>query len=250
MLKFRADRHRVVIDGLTLLVGPLRDFYYSQSDDGAATDVLSYVHLVAQVDPDAPYFQARMDEVYILAAKGIWGLNYEERIKLDDYDHLVDAYVEAFDKPEVRLLRVYNHKIDQIQDMIEKTDPQIEKSTNLKIGTFTYVSNTEKLSKMMRELGPIMDQRDEIVERVKQTREKDKKIRGGKTESYLERKRRTKPSNRQPDEQSTPQQQAPQQQSVPEKQRKEADSVKGEAPGPDPTSSIIGDVGGGLRKSI
>lgn len=189
MLRFSQSTHRIMVDPVSLMIQELNDIYYGTEDKGHATDVLSYIHLVSQIDPEAPYFASRKDEVVELAARDIWGTDYRTRIDPSVFDDSIVAYLTAFDKPEVRIMRVFNHKIDQLQTMLEGTTPIIEKSTNQKAGTFTYVSNTKFITQVMSDLTDLMDGRDALQARIQQTQQKENKIWGGRRQSFLDKKR-------------------------------------------------------------
>lgn len=192
MLKFDLSSHRIVVDPKSLMISELREVYENDSDPlkRNAINILSYIHLASQIDPAAPYFSAREDEVETLAAIDIFGRDYAERgVVLDSFLNLTQAYQKAFEKPENRIVKSFNHKLDQLQDMLEKVRPEIEKSINLKTGTFTYVSNTRSIMQVMKDLDEVMDAKEQLEERIKDKRLKDVKIRGGKKESYLEKTR-------------------------------------------------------------
>lgn len=178
-----------MVDAKSLLIRELSEVYYGTENKGWATDVLSYVHLVSQIDPDAPYFNSREDEVSELAARDIWGKDYAERVDLSAFDDVVAAYMTAYDKPENRMLRVFNHKIDQFQTVLDETDPEIQKSTNLKTGTFNFVSNTRAMTQLMKEINNLMDEKDALQQRIKQIQTKDHKVWGDRRQSILDKKR-------------------------------------------------------------
>lgn len=189
MLKFNLSTHRVMVDAKTLLIKELNDVYYATEDKGVATDILSYVHLVSQIDSDAPYFQAREDEVAELAATDIWGHDYAKRVDISQWDNVVVAYLNGFDKPENRMLRGFNKKLDQLQTMLENVVPEIEKSINMKTGTFNFVSNTRAITQVMKEITVLMDTKEDLIERIKLVRTKDAKIWGNRKQSILDKQR-------------------------------------------------------------
>lgn len=189
MLTFNLSTHRIAVDAKSLMIKELNSIYYGTENKGHATDVLSYIHLVSQIDPDAPYFSAREDEVAELVARDIWGKDYVTRIDISAFDDDVAAYLTAFDKPEYRMLRVFNNKIDQFQTMLEDTKPEIERSQNMKTGTFTYASNTRAMTQVMKEINNLIDERDTLLERIKQTQSKEAKVWGGRRQSILDKKR-------------------------------------------------------------
>lgn len=189
MLTFNLSTHRVMVDAKSLMIRELNDIYYGTEDKGYATDVLSYIHLVSQIDADAPYFSAREDEVTELVARDIWGKDYTHKVDVSTFDDCVAAYLTAFDKPEYRMLRVFNTKIDQFQTMLEDTKPEIEKSINMKTGTFTFASNTRAMTQVMKEINNLIDERDALLERIKQTQTKEAKVWGGRKQSILDKKR-------------------------------------------------------------
>lgn len=193
MLKFNIVSGRVTVDPKSLMIKELRDIYEADNDPlkWISTDILSYIHIVSQIDPDAPFFGARLDEVEVLAANNIWGSDWKRNsANLSEFHPVIEAYVDAFDKAEVRIIRSYGRKIDQLQDMIDDVDPKIEKSTNLKSGTFTYVSNTNPLMKVMKEIRIIANEKKKLEDALRQGAESDTKRWGGRSESYLEKKKK------------------------------------------------------------
>lgn len=192
MLKFDLSSHRIVVDPKSLMISELRECYDNDPDPlkRGAIDVLSYVHLVSQIDPSAPYFSAREDEVETLAAIDIFGRDYDKRLViLDSFLTLTQAYQKAFEKPENRIVKTFNHKLDQLQDMLADVKPEIQKSINGKTGTFTFVSNTRAIMQVMKDLDEVMDAKEQLEERIKDKRLKEVKIRGNKKESFLEKTR-------------------------------------------------------------
>ena len=179
MFRFIISQKRVEIDPVSLMVKEFNDFYYS-NDPGHASDVFSYIHLASQIDMSAPLFGARTDEAKQLAARYIWGIDYENIVNYEDFDGLLDVYFETHDTPEVRVYRAFNRKIDQIQDMLDTTEPKIEKSINQKTGTFTIVSNGGVITKMMKELKTILNDRDELEQRMRGEKKKEASIVTGK----------------------------------------------------------------------
>lgn len=199
MLKLNLTNHRITIDPLSLTIEPLRKVYEEDEDPlkRRSTDILSYVHLVSRIDMEAPFFSARADQVEELSAINIWGKNYKHaHPDLSVFRYLIEAYLEAFDRPEVRIVVAYNDKIDQLQDMVEETVPAIEKSSNKTSGTFTYVSNTTQLMKVMKEIRVIINEKNELEEMIRQGAEKDTKRWGGRSESFLEKKKKRNSTNK------------------------------------------------------
>lgn len=188
MLSFGTSRGRIVIDPKSLFIKEFRDLWASV-ELSKATDILTYVHISAQIDPDAPFFSSRSDEVQQLAAKNTWGEKYEETININEYDYLIDAYLDSFEKAESRMLRSFDNKIDQFTDLLADTTPEISKSTNAKLGTFTYVTNVKSVISVMKEIRSLIKEKREIESIIKEESHKESKVWGQKRSSYLEKKK-------------------------------------------------------------
>ncbi len=209
MLKFNLQNHRIYIDPLSLTVKELRDIYNSDPTETkfAAIDQLSYIHLVSQIDPEAPLFSARKDEVERLAASNVWGKDYLTiHPDLAVFHDAVKAYLEAFDRAEVRIVRAYGNKLDEFEDLLDTVKPELVKSVNNKTGAVTFTSNAAVIMKVMKDIRPIMVEKKELEEFMTQTSTKESKKWGGKTDSYLERKKKNKSVQniRKPNEEQKP----------------------------------------------
>lgn len=191
MLKFSMSSHRITVDPKSLMIAELRDIYDSDTDllKRQAVNILTYVHLASQIDPEAPYFSAREDEVQELVAMDVWGREWKTTQSIDGFDVLIEAYRLAYEKPENRMVQTFNHKLDQLHDMLANVRPEIEKSVNQKTGSFNYVTNTKAIMQVMKDLDEVMDAKEQLEERIKNKRNSEVKIRGQKKESFLEKKR-------------------------------------------------------------
>ncbi len=192
MLKFMRDRHRIVIDPMSLTIKPLMDIWISDptEDKVEATKLLTYVHLVSQIDQNAPYAKVEQDEVYRLVKKELYG-NYDHEFEApyteDKLDEVVLHYQSAFELPEEATVRSYNQKIYETKRLIDSTEIVIEKVVAR--GITTFVSNSPILNKMLLDVVKIAKARDEMKAIVvkQNTRDFGK---ANKKMSFLEKRRR------------------------------------------------------------
>ena len=96
----------------------------------------------------------------------------------------IDDYKKAYETVDVRMDKVYSHKLDQIAQVIEETTPQIRENYNDKTGAVTFATNLPLLQKVMTEYGQLMEAREKLREK----NVKESRTRGGKAPSYIEKK--------------------------------------------------------------
>lgn len=205
MIRFIKGQRDVEIDAKSLILKPLRDIYYAQEDRTSATKILTYIHVVSQVDPDAPFYEVREDEIRELAARNIWGPDWKQEAEggLGQYEQLIADYLNAYDKPERRGVRIYNNLLDQIDDLIVSTPPSISKSINVNTGTFSWQQNTKAITDLMKSKNSIVKERDELADRIKNSGQKNAKVRGEKALSFSEKKQLERELRGNNDEQRT-----------------------------------------------
>ena len=187
------ESHRVTVDPVSLNLDCLRQIWVEDVDDRKekAVKYLSFIHICSQIDREAPFANADPTEVIKLAKKDIFG-DYEFDFNSDwvfDEDFMsksVADYQLAFEKAEDAVIRTFNKKIYQLNEVIDKTEPEITKSVTR--GTVTYVSNTTILNKVMIDMIKVIKTRDEIYATViKDSTKGDRK--GGRKLSQLEKRR-------------------------------------------------------------
>lgn len=188
-MEFDIAHGRIRVKPETLMLAKLRDIY--EADDspnkGLATDILTYVHIAAQIDETAPFFGAREDEIKELAKMNVWH-GRECPFDLAMVDAAIDEYRKSKEVGEMRILKIFNRKIDQIQDRIDAVTPQIVEKTDAR-GNFTgFASNMGMITKVMAELNPLLDEKDKLVQRMKKQSEAEKTFRAGKKQNLLERR--------------------------------------------------------------
>lgn len=188
MLKYIFDKQRIIIDPLTIQIRSMKDIWENDTSKSKDTafKFLTYIHLVSQIDEQAPYHTSAFDEVRPLVKKDIFGdyeFEFEESVN-DMLEDAIDEYQKAFEPIEKRALRVFTMKIDQIRLTIEGTEPKIKES-NIR-GVISFASNFPLLDKMMQGIGPLMDTRDEMEARMRKEKSQDSKVRGDKKLSLIE----------------------------------------------------------------
>lgn len=190
MLKFSLERGRVFIDPLSIQVRGLNQIYERDTSLGkeTATKALTYIHLVAQIDPDAPYFNAPFNEVRPLVKKDLYD-DYE--IEFDDEEFVEDCiadYQKAYEESGARAARVVAKKIDEIIDEMDNKKIEVVRSSNR--GTVTFASNFAIFQKMADSLNDMMLQQKKLEEMLKKENKADIKTRGAKRLSRQEQKLR------------------------------------------------------------
>ena len=165
MLKFTMSNHRVTVDPGSLTLECLRLIWVADKTKikEDATKLLTYIHIVSQIDEDAPFAKVDPSEVSSLAKKEIFGVyEYEFDAPFDEnyMEEAVTSYQLAFEIPEEAAVRSFNKKIYEIQKKIDITEIKIEETVVR--GTKTYVTNFNIINKMMQDLSKITKARDEL----------------------------------------------------------------------------------------
>lgn len=194
MMEFDMIKRRVRIKAKSITIDALSRIWEADKSEekDEATKYLTYVHLVSQIDPEAPYYRAAFDEVRILAKRDIWK-NYDHEFEQGEEDILeeaIDQYRNAYESVGNRTVRIFDIKIDQIRNVIESTEPVITPSTVR--GVTTYASNFPILNKMMQELTNLMDTKEALEARVNKQTSEGGTVRAGRTLSLVEKKLKEK----------------------------------------------------------
>lgn len=186
MIKFDIEGSKVIISPETLTIKAFRDIWdYDKSPDKElASRMLTFVYHF--MDLDSPFAGADYKERYELcrAENGLPKDMSEEESKLleeacrmYDEEHLNDS-------AEKRFLRIWDEKIDQLRELVERTTPEI-KSFISKTGEVKYTTNTSILTKIMNEMDALMKTKEALEARLK-NKSTDIKIQGQKSLSMLE----------------------------------------------------------------
>ena len=188
-MKFSEDIYRVVPDPSSLMLAELMDIWKADSskDKQQACEILTYIHLVSQIDSDAPFASSAETEVRQLATMNIWrdekGRPSQE--ELEPFESAVIAYRQAYETEERRAVRVYKNKIDQLTQLLEDTIPAIVKTNS------GYKTNVDIINKMMKEMTNLMDAKENLEARIRKSSKDNVNLMGGKAESRLEKKQRS-----------------------------------------------------------
>lgn len=203
MMKWINNRGTIQVDAKTLFIEPLLRIYKDDKSSlkETANRYLAYIHLVSQVDFEAPYFKADYHDIRALVKKQLFAdpdLEFPEEIN-NFLEATILEYQRAYEEAGARAARVFKKKIDNVIRKIDETDVQVTESVG-RGGNVTYVSNFPILSKMMNEVGPLLDIQDNLELRVKKMNDKDVKVRGNKRQSILTKKLVADNQNRANDE--------------------------------------------------
>lgn len=191
MLKFILDKHHVTVDPVSLTLEPLREIWNADKSKNKdeAIKLLTYVHICAQIDEDAPFAKSDPTEVSTLARREIYG-SYEHEFKgkfNEKYlEEAITKYQLAFDTPEQASVRVFDKKIYEINRLIDNTNIEIEKVAIR--GGVDYVSNFPILNKMMQDMTKINAARESLKNTIMKQNSTGA-VRGQRQVSFLEKRR-------------------------------------------------------------
>lgn len=187
-MTFSREKNRVEVDAYGLMIDEIRAIWEADRTriKEKATALISYVHLAAQIDPEAPFFGAKEDEAKGLAAKNIWRDKIPRTI--DNYDVAIKAYIDAYETADVRVMKTYSKKIDELEEIISDTKPKIEENINDKTGAVTFSTNIKIISDTMKDMNSLMDEKEKLEQRIKRQEMQNISTLGGKTPSRLEKR--------------------------------------------------------------
>lgn len=192
MLRFVIQNRRVTVDPLTLSLSCLKDVWISDPSPNKeeAVKLLTYIHLVSQIDHSAPFSKADYKEVGSLVKKELYGdfsHKFTEPFTESQVEKFITEYQLAYETPEEATVRAFDNKIHEIRKLVETTPIEIEKIVG-KSGV-TFISNFSILNSMMKDITKITAARDEMRAMViKQTSRETGK--GSRKKSFLEKRRR------------------------------------------------------------
>lgn len=191
MLKFVLDKHRVVVDPISLVLEPLRDIWNADKSKNKdeAIKTLTYIHICSQIDENAPFAKADPTEVSALARRELYGdYTYTFKGKFNEkyLDEAVVKYQLAFDTPEQASVRAFDKKIYEINRLIDSTQIEIEKVAVR--GGVDYVSNFAILNKMMQDMTKINAAREALKNSIMKQNSTGA-VRGQRQVSFLEKRR-------------------------------------------------------------
>ena len=199
MLKFYRERVRVVVDPMSLTIEPLLKIWMGDKTElkEAAIKHLTYIHLVSQIDSDAPFSKVDPMDVGKLVKRELWGdFNYTiffdgidglSGSSEDLIDNMILQYQAAFETPEEASVRSYDRKIYEIRNLIDSTVIEIKPSTSK--GVTTYVTNFTIINKMMQDLTKIVKVRDELKAMILKQTTRDS-MKGKQKLSFHDKRRR------------------------------------------------------------
>lgn len=185
MLEYQIVKGKVTVDAKSIQIKELFDIWDAHTTD-KATAYLTWIHLTARIDPEAPFYSADEQEIEELVTSQVFKKAPADKV-FDQLRSARKAYLTAYEKPEVRMVNIYNDKIDALRKLIQSTEPQIEKYiTNS--GSIGFASNTKALTDLMEGVDKLVDTRDRLEAKIRKDTQ-DKTIRGGKKLSLLEQKK-------------------------------------------------------------
>jgi hypothetical protein len=192
MLKFTMSNNRVSVDPVSLTLEPLRQIWMGDKSKikEEATKLLTYIHIVSQIDEDAPFSKIDPSEVVPLAKKEIFGdYNYKFSGDFDEafMEDALTSYQLAYETAEEAAVRAFDKKIHQMRQKIDKEEIVIEET--IVRGTKTFVTNFNILNKMMQDMTKIVKARDELKASIVRGNTRGD-TKGQRKLSYIEKRRR------------------------------------------------------------
>lgn len=180
---------KIRVNPQTLMLAKFREFYDADEslNKEESTDVFMYIYLCSQTDDKAPFFTARLDEVGQLARNQVW-YHRECPFDLDLFTPLIEEYKESKSTPDHRILKIYNHKIDQLQVTINGITPTVQEVKDSRGNFRGYATNMGMLTTVMKELNKLLDERDKLKNRISKVSADSAAFRAGKSENLLERR--------------------------------------------------------------
>lgn len=186
-MTFSREKNRVQVDAYGLMIDEIRAVWEKDRTriKEKATALISYIHLSAQVDPEAPFFGAKSSEVKELSARNIWRDDIPRNI--EQYDDTIVAYRKAYETADVRVLKTFSDKIDEIQELIGEQKPKITENYNDKTGAVSFATNMKIITDAMKDINGLIDEKEKLEQRIKKELANQISTLGQKKPSRLER---------------------------------------------------------------
>jgi len=191
MLHFDMKNGIAVIDATTVLLVPEMLKAHKRFKGLMRDKVFTYIHVCARLDPSAPFFTAEESELNELAKQNYFNAEFPFPTIPNELllvEKALAAYKKAFEKAEVRILKLFDDKIDQIKNVIKDTEPQIVENTNPSTGAVTFSSNIDIITKSMEKIDGLLIAKARLEAKIRNEAEKEGSIRGGAKMSRLEMK--------------------------------------------------------------
>ena len=188
MLHFDMQNQIAVVDATNVILIPELGRLYTKLNLALRDKVFTYIHVVAQIDTKAPFFSADPEEIRDLALRNY----FNEEVPFPDryanpIENALTAYIKAYETPEVRMVKIFNEKIDQLRKLIKDTTPEIVKVTNPNTGVVSFSSNVDILTKTMEKIDSLMATKERLEAKIRRESEGKGSFRGNKKPSRLER---------------------------------------------------------------
>ena len=184
MLKFTLADNKIKLDGIHSAFSFVKEIKRKYKGD-FGTRVLTFIHIVARIDPSAPFFTASEIDIRELATMQLFSETEVKKLNKKQINSWIEEYKKIYETPEVRIVNIFNNKVDQIRNLIENTEPELEKvvTTN---GAVSFVSNIQLITKTMEELGNLLTVKEKLEAKIR------KEViggvmRAGKSPSLLEK---------------------------------------------------------------
>jgi len=184
MLKFTVADGKVKLDGIHAnmqFVKQVRRKYKGE----LGIRVLTFVHLAARIDQNAPFFTAAPDEIEELVMRQLFTEGERAKLDVKQLWEWVEEYQKMYETPEARIVKIYNDKIDEMRQLIEDTEPEIVENIKSN-GEKSYATNLKILTDLMKELGNLWEVKEKLEAKIRKQQVAGHG-RAGKTPSLLEK---------------------------------------------------------------
>ena len=152
-----------------------------------------YIHLVSQIDKNAPFNSADFNEVRALVKKEVYGdFNYKfvgnRLVDEGTANEMIELYVKANETAARRLELSYNKKLDQFKNLLDTTIPVINEDINEKSGTTSFSSNSDIIMKISEGILKMIKARDVLSAIASGEEIKEGRVKANAAKSILEDK--------------------------------------------------------------
>lgn len=190
LMKFIRSSFRVEVDPKSLMLAPLLDIWNNDQSvtKDYANKLLTYVHIVSRIDPDAPFYNSDPGEVPFLAKSQIYR-NIEHQFTQEEellIDQAIEVYIKANEIVDERLLKTYSDKLDQMRLELGLKKFEIVRNKNGLTGVVTFASNSKIITDSMKDIDKILDVRDALQERLDNAKSSKARYKADRKPSFLE----------------------------------------------------------------
>jgi len=170
MIKFDIQKEKLIIDPKFLMFNEFTNIWKWDKTQAKtkATKLLRFVFHLCDLSSDNPLKDIEYDKKEDEAKFRVYGKRdykfSEEELML--LQPAVDCYAKHNVTPEERVVEVFDKKIDQIKQVLEKTEPEFIKNTNANSGEVKFTSNIDIITKALKEIDNILEAKGKVKAKV------------------------------------------------------------------------------------